>query len=62
MRDRPPFGPAHLLVVGLLALSVTSVELFAEGPNNRLLKILGKNEKSQGQGLDLVNIICERIQ
>jgi hypothetical protein len=38
-----------------------TIEL-AEGPNNLLFKIVGKNEKSQGQGLDLINIICERAQ
>ncbi len=32
-----------------------------EGPNNLLFKIVGKNEKSQGQALDLVNILCERV-
>ena len=32
-----------------------------EGPNKLLFKLVGKNEKSQGLGLDLTNIICERI-
>ena len=31
-----------------------------EGPNKLLFKLVGKNEKSQGLGLDLTNIICER--
>jgi len=32
-----------------------------EGPNKLLFKLVGKNEKSQGLGLDLTNIICERV-
>ncbi|MHC4085155.1 MAG: glycoside hydrolase family 172 protein [Planctomycetota bacterium] len=32
-----------------------------EGRNNLLFKLVGKNEKSQGLGLDVTNIICERI-
>ena len=32
-----------------------------EGPNNLLFKIVGKNESSQGQALDLVNILCEKV-
>lgn len=31
-----------------------------QGPNNLMFKITGKNEKSQGLGFDLTNIICER--
>ncbi|OHB65724.1 MAG: hypothetical protein A2Y77_06715 [Planctomycetes bacterium RBG_13_62_9] len=33
-----------------------------EGPNNLLFKIVGKNERSQAQGLDLTNIICEKVE
>jgi hypothetical protein len=33
----------------------------AEGPNNLLFKLVGKHAESQGLGLDLTNIICERI-
>jgi hypothetical protein len=29
----------------------------AEGPNNLMLKLVGKNEKSAGLGLDLVNVV-----
>lgn len=32
-----------------------------EGPNKLLFKLVGKNEKSEGLGLDLTNIICERV-
>jgi len=32
-----------------------------EGPNNLLFKLVGKHAESQGLGLDLTNIICERI-
>jgi len=33
----------------------------AEGSNKLLLKLVGKNEQSQGLGLNLTNIICERV-
>ncbi len=33
-----------------------------EGPNNLLFKIVGKHEDSEGMGLDLRNIICERVK
>ncbi|MBN2269180.1 MAG: DUF2961 domain-containing protein [Sedimentisphaerales bacterium] len=32
-----------------------------EGANNLLFKLVGKNEKSEGLGLDLTGIICERV-
>ncbi|MBN2314997.1 MAG: DUF2961 domain-containing protein [Sedimentisphaerales bacterium] len=32
-----------------------------EGPNKLLFKLVDKNEKSQGLGFDLTNIICERV-
>ncbi len=63
-KDEAPVGPVVDLYaekrerapgqdMGTLAL--------AEGPNHLLFKIIGHNEKSQGQGLDLTNIICERV-
>jgi len=33
----------------------------AEGPNHLLFKIVGRNEKSQGQALDVTNLICEKV-
>jgi hypothetical protein len=33
----------------------------AEGPNNLLFKIVGRNKESQGQGLDVTNIVCEKV-
>lgn len=45
------FGPDQY--VGTLDL--------AEGPNKLLFKLVGKNEESQGLGLNLTNIICERV-
>jgi hypothetical protein len=33
----------------------------AEGPNRLLFKLIGKHAESQGLGLDLTNIICERV-
>lgn len=32
-----------------------------EGKSNLLFKIVGKNENASGLGMDLVNIICERV-
>ena len=32
-----------------------------EGPNKLLFKLVDKHIESQGLGLDLTNIICERI-
>jgi hypothetical protein len=34
----------------------------AEGRNNLMLKLVGRNEKSSGLGLDLVSVICLREQ
>jgi hypothetical protein len=31
-----------------------------EGPNNLMFKLVGKNEKSSGLGLDLIQVICVR--
>ena len=33
----------------------------AEGSNNLLFKLVGKHAESQGLGLDLTNIVCERV-
>jgi len=33
----------------------------AEAPNNLLFKLTGKHTESQGLGLDITNIICERV-
>lgn len=32
-----------------------------EGTNNLLFKIMGHNEKSQGQAFDVINVICEKV-
>jgi hypothetical protein len=34
----------------------------AEGRNNLMFKLVGKNEKSSGLGLDLISVICVRGQ
>jgi hypothetical protein len=31
-----------------------------EGRNNLMFKLVGKNEKSSGLGLDLISVICAR--
>ena len=33
-----------------------------EGKNNLMFKLVGKNEKSAGLGLDLIQVICVRVQ
>jgi len=33
----------------------------AEGTNNLLFKVMGKNGKSQGQAFDVINVICEKV-
>ncbi|MFC1792961.1 glycoside hydrolase family 172 protein [Planctomycetota bacterium] len=39
---------------------VSTLDLI-EGPNRLLFKLVGKHPESQGLGLDLTNIICERM-
>jgi len=62
-RDENPVGdpvdlyaekatPSGRLLLGRLDL--------AEGKNNLMFKLVGKNEKSSGLGLDLVSIVCVR--
>ncbi len=62
-RDEAPIGP----LVDLYAEQRTRAPGqdmgtlgLAEGPNNLLFKVVGRNEKSQGQSLDVTNIICEK--
>ena len=63
-RDEAPVGP----VVDLYApqrqrapgQDMGMLDL-AEGPNNLLFKIVGRNKEAQGQGLDVTNIICEKM-
>ncbi len=62
--DEAPVGPmvdfyaeARQRVAGV---EMGTLEL-AEGVNNLLFKIMGKNEKSQGQAFDVINIICEKV-
>ncbi|RJP28450.1 MAG: DUF2961 domain-containing protein [Candidatus Omnitrophota bacterium] len=63
--DEAPVGPevdmysaerqtARDEFVGALALE--------QGPNNLMFKLVGKNEKSGGLGLDLTNIVCEKVK
>ena len=33
----------------------------AEGVNNLMFKIVGKNQESQGQAFDVINVICEKV-
>jgi hypothetical protein len=40
-------------------LELGTLEL-AEGPNNLMFKLVGKNEKSSGLGMDLIQVICVR--
>lgn len=63
--DEAPVGPVADLYSETrepaLGENMGTLEL-AEGPNNLLFKVVGKNEKSQGQGFDVTNVICERIE
>jgi len=62
--DEAPVGPEVDLYAAkrecALGEYAGTVEL-AEGPNNLLFKLVGKHAESQGLGLDLTNIICERV-
>jgi hypothetical protein len=62
-QDEAPMGPAVDLYAAQQEKAQTQLGTLAlpEGKNNLLFKITGKHEKSSGLGLDLVNIICERI-
>jgi hypothetical protein len=63
-RDEAPIGPA----VDMYALQQEQAQeqyigtiALPEGRSNLLFKITGKNEAASDSGLDLVNIVCERI-
>jgi hypothetical protein len=62
--DEAPVGPEVDLYAAekefALDQYVGTLDL-AEGPNKLLFKLVGKNEESQGLGLNLTNIICERV-
>jgi hypothetical protein len=63
-RDEAPVGPVVDLYAEqrqhALGQDMGTLEL-AEGPNHLLFKIVGRNEKAQGQGLDVTNIVCEKV-
>jgi len=63
-RDEAPVGPEVDLYAAerkcALDEYVGTVDL-AAGPNTLLFKLTGKHAESQGLGLDLTNIICERV-
>ncbi len=63
--DEAPVGPAVDLYAErrqrALGQEVGTLDL-TEGPNHLLFKIVGKNEASRGQGLDLTNITCEKVE
>lgn len=44
-----------------LGVEMGTLEL-SEGQNNLLFKVMGKNEKSQGQAFDVINVICEKAE
>ena len=62
--DEAPVGPEVDLYAAerqpALGENVGTLNL-AEGHNYLLLKLVGKHTESQGLGLDLTNIICERV-
>jgi hypothetical protein len=63
-RDEAPVGPVVDLYAGQRQRApgqeMGTLKL-AEGPNNLLFKIVGHSKESQGQGLDVTNIICEKV-
>ncbi|MHC4331087.1 MAG: hypothetical protein ACYSWW_23520 [Planctomycetota bacterium] len=62
--DEAPVGPEVDLYSAerqpVLDEHVGTLDL-AEGRNFLLFKLVGKHADSQGLGLDLTNIICERV-
>jgi hypothetical protein len=44
---------------GRVSLGMMELE---EGKNNLMLKLPGKNEKAAGLALDLIQIICRKVQ
>ncbi|MHC4556191.1 MAG: glycoside hydrolase family 172 protein [Planctomycetota bacterium] len=62
--DEAPVGPeVDLYAAGrerVLDEYIGTLNL-AEGPNKLLFKLVGKHPESQRLGLDLINIICERV-
>ncbi|MEN6429180.1 MAG: glycoside hydrolase family 172 protein [Phycisphaerales bacterium] len=62
--DEAPVGPRVELYAETRerspGIEMGTLEL-AEGTNHLLFKIVGKNEKSQGQAFDVINVICEKI-
>ena len=62
--DEAPVGPEVDLYAAeresALGEYVGTLDM-AEGPNRLLFKLVGKNAESQDLGLDLINIICERV-
>jgi len=62
--DEAPVGPQLDLYAAkrecVLDKYIGTLNL-AEGQNNLLFKLVGKHTESQGLGLDLTNIICERV-
>jgi hypothetical protein len=62
-QDEAPVGPAVDMYASQheKAQEILGTLALPEGKNNLLLKLTGKSDQSSGLGLDLVNIICERI-
>lgn len=61
--DEAPVGPAVDFYADTRQKTTEEIGTFnmVEGVNPLLFKVVGKNEKSQGQAFDLVNIICEKM-
>ncbi len=63
-RDEAPAGPRVDFYAEArertLGVEMGTLEL-AEGTNHLMFKIVGKNEKSQGQAFDVINVICEKV-
>ncbi|NQV33431.1 MAG: DUF2961 domain-containing protein, partial [Phycisphaeraceae bacterium] len=62
-QDEAPIGPAVDMYAAKheKAQALLGTLTLPEGKSHLLFKITGKHEQSSGLGLDLVNIVCERI-
>ncbi|NLH18228.1 MAG: DUF2961 domain-containing protein [Phycisphaerae bacterium] len=61
--DEAPVGPAVDFYAEKRRRTTEEIGTseLVEGVNSLLFKVVGKNDKSQGQAFDLVNIICEKM-
>ena len=63
-REAPVGDPIDLYAPERQRSEKTSLGVLTlpEGPVNLMFKLVGKNEKSEGFGLDLITIQCDRVE